>query len=59
MLDKLFTFSVVVIVALSLGFSMGGCTGQMVTRNRAIANGVAEWVCDPQTGETTFRWRKP
>lgn len=55
---------VAAVVALIFGSGVifGGCQSELATtrymRREAIEHNAAEYVCDPKTGETVFRWKE-
>lgn len=57
-------FAILVVLAIVAGIASVGALGGAYLKNwqceaRAVEAGVARYVCDPNTGETTFEFIKP
>ena len=51
-----FLFVVVLVVVFVLGVVAGVGSGKSMMREAAIEVDVAEWRCDPKTGDSEFHW---
>lgn len=47
---------VIVLMMFVFGMTLGVLIGTSCVRHKAVEHGVAEWRCDPATGETEFVW---
>lgn len=45
-------------VIFTTGYGIGNDGGTEAMQQQAVEHGVAEYVCDPKTGQTTFIYKK-